>query len=462
MSVMSLLLIALVAIAVLLFLVIVLELPAYVSLLLVALGTALVAGIPVAEVVPTMIAGMGKTLGTVAIVVGLGSMLGRLVEASGAASRLARTFTERFGEKNVIFAVTAASFILGIPVFFDVGFIILAPLIFAFARSGGVHVLRIAMPVAAVMAMLHTVVPPHPGPVAAATATGADPGILTAASLVIVLISSVVIYFGLRFIPFDGFALAKSPAESMDIDNEPSGEGAGGGSTAFPKVRQVPGALATIGVIVLPILMIMVGSVIVMVEPKESPIVPFASFIGSPTASLLVGVIVAYVVIMSITGWGKGVISKVADSALDSVAIVVLVTGAGGVFANVLVETGIGKAFAGVLADWGMPTIVAGFLIAAAMRIAQGSASVAILTAAGLVADAVAAEGYSPLKVALITIAVGFGGLICSHVNDSGFWIMTKYLGMTVSQGLRSWTLLTTACSLVGFAVTLLAFTLVP
>ncbi|MDC4232472.1 gluconate:H+ symporter [Actinomyces sp. B33] len=453
MSALSLLIIALIAIAVLLLLVIVLDVPAYVSLLLVAMGTALVAGIPIADVVPTMIEGMGKTLGSVAIVVGLGAMLGRLVEVSGAADHMARAFTEKLGAARVVMAVTAASFILGIPVFFDVGFIILAPLIFAFARNAKLSPLAIAFPVCVAMTTLHTIIPPHPGPVAAAAALEADAGLVTMWALLIALIVTVIGYFVIKPINFKKIALAPSPAESAQGSTSVQYGPAEGG--------RVPGAGTTVFVIVLPILMIMAGSIMVMNLPETSAIRPIADFVGKPATSLLVGVLVAYVLIMRITKWKKGQIAKVADSALDAVAIVIFVTGAGGVFANVLVKTGIGTAFSDLLTSIGMPTILAGFVIAAALRVAQGSSSVSILTAAGLIYPAVVAGGYSPTQVALITIAMGFGGLFCSHINDSGFWIVTKYLGLSVSQGLRTWTVLTTAVSVVGFLVTAALFMVV-
>ncbi|QPK81269.1 transporter [Schaalia sp. ZJ405] len=453
MSALTLLIIAAVAIAVLLVLVILLDVPAYVSLLLVAMGTALVTGISLADIVDVMIGGMGKTLGSVAIVVGLGSILGRLVEVSGAADRMARTFTEKLGAKRVVMAVTAAAFILGIPVFFDVGFIILTPLIFAFARNAKTNPLSIAFPVCVAMATLHTIIPPHPGPVAAAAALEADAGLMTIWALVIALIVTVVGYFALQFINFNSIELVPSPADSTKSE--------GASQFSLGEGGRVPGAPTTIFVIVLPILMIMAGSIMVMNLPEDSPLAPIATFVGKPATALLVGVLVAYVLIMKITKWKKNVISKVADSALDSVAVVIFVTGAGGVFASVLVETGIGTAFSDVLTSIGMPTILAGFVIAAALRIAQGSASVAILTAAGLILPAVQAGNYSANQTALVTIAVGFGGLICSHINDSGFWIVTRYLGLSVSQGLRTWTVLTTAVSIVGFLVTSALFLVV-
>ena len=209
----ALLLTALVAVAILLVLVIRLELPAFLALLLVSMGTAIVTGIPLANVVPVMIAGMGKVLGSVAIVVGLGSMLGRLIEVSGGADNLARRFTEVLGARRVIAALTAASFILGIPVFFDVGFIILAPIVFGFAKVAKIHPMKIALPVGVVLLTVHVALPPHPGPVAAAALLNADVGLVTLIGLVICALVGVVGYFAAKLFKVDTLILGPSPVK---------------------------------------------------------------------------------------------------------------------------------------------------------------------------------------------------------------------------------------------------------
>ncbi len=470
MGTVALLLIALAAVVVLLVLVIKFELPAFVSLLLVSMGTAIATGIPLIDVVPVMVAGMGKVLGSVAIVVGLGSMLGRLIEVSGAADNLAHRFTAILGPKRVIVALTAAAFILGIPVFFDVAFIILAPIVFAFAKIANIHPMKIGLPVAAVLLTVHVAVPPHPGPVAAAGITGADIGLLTIFGLLISAVVGVVGYYAAKLFNVDKITLGPSPAsEALETDaivaedSEPVGEvGTAGGTTTDVRTRaNVPGALTVVLLILLPIVMIMVGSTMTTILDADSAAVPFFAFLGAPTTSLLVGVLVAYLVIGRKANWDKKRRSSVADSALPIVAIIIFVTGAGGVFGNVLVESGIGTALSDSLTALGMPVIVAGFVITMALRAAQGSATVAILTTAGLLSEAIASGGYSPVQVALITLAIGFGGLGLSHINDSGFWIVTKYLGLTIADGLKTWTVLTTICGISGFLLTWLVFLIV-
>ncbi len=450
----GLLLTALAAVAVLLILVIKIELPAFVAMLLVAMGTALVTGIPLEGVVPALVKGMGNVLGSVAIVVGLGSMLGRLIEVSGGADHLAYVFTEKLGKKRVIAAVTIAAFILGIPVFFDVGFIILAPLVFGFAKVAGINPLKIGLPVGAVLLTVHVTLPPHPGPVAAAAQVGADVGIMTLVGLVISAVVGVVGFFAAKLFKVDKIVLGESPASEVLKAN--GNKALGGGDTTL-----VPSAGTVVGLIVLPILLIMVGSTLQTVLDAESPLRPFAAFIGAPTTALLTGLLVAYVAIGQKARWNKTKRSSIADSALPMVAVIIFVTGAGGSFGNVLVESGIGDSLASSLTAVGMPTIVAAFVISLALRAAQGSATVAILTTAGLLSTAIAEGGYSSLEVVLITLAIGFGGLGLSHINDSGFWIVTKYLGLSVADGLKTWTVLTTICGVTGFLITWGVFLLV-
>ncbi|MFT0846981.1 GntP family transporter [Actinomycetaceae bacterium L2_0104] len=450
----GLLITALGAVAVLLVLVIKIELPAFVSLLLVAMGTALVTGIPLENVVPALITGMGNVLGSVAIVVGLGSMLGRLIEVSGGADHLAYVFTEKLGRKRVIAAVTIAAFILGIPVFFDVGFIILAPLVFGFAKVAGINPLKIGLPVGVVLLTVHVALPPHPGPVAAAAQVGADVGLMTIVGLAICVVVGVVGFFAAKIFKVDKIVLSESPASQALNDEKES-------LASRTDTRLVPSAGTVVSLIVLPILLIMVGSTLLTILDDDSSLRPFASFIGAPTTALLIGLLVAYVVIGNKACWGKSRRSSVADSALPMVAVIIFVTGAGGAFGNVLVESGIGDSLASSLTAMGMPTIVAAFVISLALRAAQGSATVAILTTAGLLSTAIADGGYSSLQVVLITLAIGFGALGLSHINDSGFWIVTKYLGLSVADGLRTWTVLTTICGVTGFLLTWGIFLLV-
>lgn len=451
MSTAYLLTLAAVAIAILLFLVIKVKMPAFVAMLLVAGGTALAGGIAVEEVVPTLTAGMGKTLGSVAIIVGLGAMLGRMIEASGGAERLARTFTEKLGQKRVIAAVTAAAFVLGIPVFFDVGFIILAPIVFGFAAVAGISPLRIGLPVAAVLLAVHVVVPPHPGPVAAAATLGTDPGLLTIIGLLACIPMSVVCFFVSKKMNLEKYTLGDSPATAALEASEHAPEAG----------KRTPGAGMVLALILIPLGLIMVGTTGAMLLPEGDPMRGWLGFVGAPAFALMIGVLLAYVLVSRNQGWDMTRRGDIMDSALPTVAVIIFVTGAGGVFANVLIETGVGAALSGTLAGMGMPLLLSAYLIAASLRIAQGSATVAILTTAGLVQSSVAEAGLSPVENVLVLCAIAFGGYIASHINDSGFWIVTRYLGLSVADGIKTWTLLSTIGSIVGFATVAAAWALV-
>ena len=467
MSTGALLGIALGAIIVLLLLVIKIQLSAFVSLLLVAAGTALAAGISVGDIVPVLQKGMGNTLSSVMIIVGLGAMLGRTIEVGGGADALARKFTKVLGQKRVIAAVTAAAFVLGIPVFFDVGFIILAPIVFGFARVAKINPLKIALPVAGAMLTVHVTLPPHPGPVAAAGITHADVGSMLLVGLPLTAVTVVIGFLAAKLVKVEGIELLESPA-NQPVEAEVS-ESAGSSSgqvvkesvEAVKERSQSIGAGTVVLLILLPILQIMLGTVGNTVLKEGSTAQQWLGFLGSSAIALLTGVIVAYLVVGQKLGWNLQKRGSVLDSALPDVAVIVFVTGAGGVFANVLVESGIGKALSNALISLNMPIILAGFLIAAALRASQGSATVAILTSAGLLAEPIAAAGYTDLQNVLVTIAIGFGGLGLSHINDSGFWIVTKYLGLTVEDGLKTWTVLSTVFGVTGFLLTSGVFLLV-
>ena len=457
MSAGMLLFIAAVAVAVLLFLVIKVKMSAFVGLLLVSLGTALVTGIPISEVVPTMVEGMGKTLGNVMIIVGLGAMLGRLIEVAGGAESLATYFTNKLGHTRIVGAVTIAAFILGITVFFDVGFIILAPIVFGFAKVAKINPLKIGLPVGAVMLTVHVALPPHPGPVAAAEILGVDPGRMIMLALPITAITAVIGFFAAKLIDTDKIAIGPSPASAFLTQNEP----AGGDITDTKQKVKAPSALTITALILLPILQIMVGTVGTMQTETGTRANDIFSFVGASAFALLIAVLVAYLVLGNQQKWSLEERGSILDSALPSVAVIVFVTGAGGVFANVLVHSGIGDALSSALIATHIPIIVMGYVIALALRASQGSATVAILTSAGLLAAPMAAAGYTPVQATLVTIAMCFGGLGLSHINDSGFWIVTKYLGLTVKDGIKSWTLLTTIFSLVGFLLTTGIFAIV-
>ncbi len=449
MSTSMLLMIAVLGVVLLLLMVIKAKIQPFVALLVVSLLVALASGIPTGEVMKVMTAGMGGVLGSVTIIIGLGAMLGRMIEHSGGAESLAQRFSKALGPKHTVAALTIAAFILGIPVFFDVGFIILAPIIYGFAKVAKVSPLKFGLPMAGVMLAVHVALPPHPGPVAAAGLLNADIGWLTIFGLAICIPVGVIGYFTAKHLNRKTYPLSIEVLEQLQLAApEPAPEG----KAPLSDRINPPGAGLVAALIVIPIAIIMLGTVSATLLEPGSALRDTLSLLGSPAVALMIALLLAFYFLAIRRGWSLQHTSDVMGGALPTAAVVILVTGAGGVFGKVLVESGVGKALADVLTTIGLPLIPAAFIISLALRASQGSATVAILTTGGLLSEAV--SGLNQLQLVLVTLATCFGGLGLSHVNDSGFWIVTKYLGLSVADGLKTWTVLTTILGLSGFLFT--------
>jgi GntP family gluconate:H+ symporter len=449
MSTSMLLMIAVLGVVLLLLMVIKAKIQPFVALLVVSLLVALASGIPTGEVMKVMTAGMGGVLGSVTIIIGLGAMLGRMIEHSGGAESLAQRFSKALGPKRTVAALTIAAFILGIPVFFDVGFIILAPIIYGFAKVAKVSPLKFGLPMAGVMLTVHVALPPHPGPVAAAGLLNADIGWLTIIGLAICIPVGVIGYFTAKRLNRKAYPLSIEVLEQLQLAApEPAPEG----KAPLSDRINPPGAGLVAALIVIPIAIIMLGTVSATLLEPGSALRDTLSLIGSPAVALMIALLLAFYFLAIRRGWSLQHTSDVMGGALPTAAVVILVTGAGGVFGKVLVESGVGKALADVLTTIGLPLIPAAFIISLALRASQGSATVAILTTGGLLSEAV--SGLNNLQLVLVTLATCFGGLGLSHVNDSGFWIVTKYLGLSVADGLKTWTVLTTILGISGFLFT--------
>lgn len=447
MSTITLLCIALAGVIMLLLLVIKAKVQPFVALLLVSLLVALAAGIPAGEVGKVMIAGMGGVLGSVTIIIGLGAMLGRMIEHSGGAESLANYFSRKLGDKRTIAALTLAAFFLGIPVFFDVGFIILAPIIYGFAKVAKISPLKFGLPVAGIMLTVHVAVPPHPGPVAAAGLLHADIGWLTIIGIAISIPVGIVGYFAAKIINKRQYAMSVEVLEQMQL--APASEG---NATKLSDKINPPGVALVTSLIVIPIAIIMAGTVSATLMPASHPLLGTLQLLGSPMVALMIALVLAFWLLALRRGWSLQHTSDIMGSALPTAAVVILVTGAGGVFGKVLVESGVGKALANMLQMIDLPLLPAAFIISLALRASQGSATVAILTTGGLLSEVVV--GLNPIQCVLVTLAACFGGLGASHINDSGFWIVTKYLGLSVADGLKTWTVLTTILGFTGFLIT--------
>lgn len=417
-----------------------------------------------------MIAGMGGTLGSVALLVGLGAMLGGILEKTGGAEIIAHRAAELLGQKRLEVALLLASGLVAIPIFFDVAFIILVPLIFAFAKAAGHRTpVAIGMPVAVFMVFIHNTVPPHPGIVGSTTLLGEDlMGLVTLLGIALSIPMGFLVHFlGKRLIGRREFLLSPEIQEKYALAGALT-VGSGHGSTAAraagdpaeatewsaaeADVRREaanvaakrPPASLVVAVIITPILMIAAGTIGNLLTEDDTPAANVLAFIGAPAFALLVATLGAMYLLGIMYGWGRAQISEVMDSALGPASIVILVTGAGGVFAKVLTETGVGDAISGLLLGAGVPMLLLAFLVALAFKVAQGSGTVATLSTAGIIQGSVLAAVYSSLQIALIILAIGLGSVSLSHINDSGFWIASKFLGLSVADGLRTWTVLTT------------------
>ncbi|GHG18339.1 gluconate permease [Deinococcus indicus] len=443
--------IAAAAVAALLFLIMALRLHAFVALILVSLITAFATGLPTGEIVKVLTDGFGSTLGSVALLVGLGAMLGRLVETSGGAKVLADTLVTRFGEHRAPLALGVASLLFGFPIFFDAGLIVMLPVVFAVARRLNQPVLRFGLPAAGAFSVMHVFVPPHPGAVAAADLLKADMGTLIGVGLLVALPT-----WYLAAYLFGLWAGKRYP--------NPVPELLSGGAMSVEPPSNPPSAGTVIAMLLLPLILIFGNTGLNALATAGSidaanPAVVLIRLFGNTPVALLISVLVAAVVLGARRGRDAVTIEKLLDSSLGPIASVVLITGAGGMFGAVLRASGIGNAVSGSLADLGVPVIAAAFLIAALLRIAQGSATVALLTAAGLIQPAVAAAGYAGTDVAAVVIAAAAGSVVVSHVNDSGFWLVGRLLNLDIPTTFKTWTVMETLIGVIGFAFAVLIFT---
>ncbi|TWF95226.1 GntP family permease [Saccharopolyspora dendranthemae] len=428
-------------IALLLLLVIKAKLHAFVALLVVSVVVAAVAGISPTEIPGLLEDGMGDTLGEIAIIVALGAMLGRMIQESGASDVLSGRLLAAFGERRAPLAVGLTALLFGIPVFFDVGFIILLPLIYSVAQRSGRSVISVALPAVGGLAIMHAVLPPHPGPVAAAGLLGANLGWVTIMGLVCGLPAWFVgaYLFGTRIGDRLGTPVPTALLGEAREQAGARGSSAGGGATTLAP----PSLGVTVGVILLPVLLIMLNTFAGVVLPAGAAREAL-EFVGAPVIALTVATLLSFWVLGLRGGFSRERVEKAASASLGPVALVLLVTGAGGVFGAVLEATGAGQALADLLGGTSLPVVVLAFLIATALRVALGSKTVAIVTTAPIVAPLIQEMGLSQPEIALVVVAVAAGGTVLSHVNDSGFWLFNRYMDIDIRTTLQSWTLMET------------------
>ncbi|WP_117160828.1 GntP family permease [Paraliobacillus sp. X-1268] len=430
-----LILVAVAAIFTLLYLVIRIKLHAFVALMVVSLLVGIAAGMPLDHVIESVENGMGGTLGFVAIVVGLGAMFGKMLEVSGGVERLAQTLLNKFGEDRSQWALGITGFLVAIPVFFDVGFIILVPLVYGLAKKTGKSLLYYGIPLLAGLAVTHSYLPPTPGPIAVADLIGADLGWVILFGIIAGIPSMIIA--GPLFGKYISKKIHITVPDYMNFEEKEYD-------------KDLPGFGMITSIIMVPLVLILINTLSAVMLPEGNTFRAFTTFVGNPIVALTIATLLTFTFLGTKRGYSRQDIQDIATKALEPAGIIILVTGAGGVFKTVLIDSGVGDVLGNIMAGSALPPILLAFLIAAVVRVAQGSATVSMVTAAGLIAPVIGIMGLEGPVLGLIVISIAAGATVLSHVNDSGFWLVSRYFGLDVKDTLKTWTVMETLIGVVG------------
>jgi Gnt-I system high-affinity gluconate transporter len=400
------------------------------SLLIVAILAGLFLGMSPEAIVKSIKDGVGNTMGGLALIICLGAVLGRILEAGGAAEKISSTLINGFGQKNIQWAVLLTGFLIGIPLYYNAGFVILVPLVFSIASKAKLPLLYVAIPMAASLSTTHCFLPPHPSPVFLANAFHADMGKTLIYGLIITI--PVVIIAG----PLLGRMLKnmKVDIKSFFLSGEAVAE------------KKLPATIPSFLIGLLPVLLITLAVVADNFLP-DKPLKKIILFIGDPTIALLLSVLIAMWYFGLQAGESMSTTTKWLNEAISGIALIILIITAGGIFKQVLQDSGTDKYIASFSGKWQMPPLIFAWVITALLRVAIGSATVAGITAAGVVSPLVAAGVVSP---ELMVLAVGTGSVFGSHVNDSGFWMFKEFFNLSLKQTFLSWTVMETTISILG------------
>jgi len=458
------------------------------------LGTAvmgIVAGVAPLDIITSFTTGFGGTVGAVGLLIGLGAMIGALLADSGGADTIVDTIIGKVGDRGLPWAMALIAAILGLPLFFEVGVVLLVPVVILVARRTDAPLMRVGIPALAGLSILHGLVPPHPGPLVAIDALGADLGLTLLFGLIVavptlILCGPLLARFVERWVPVHATdeAVARvtgghlgTTASTPADDRRAGTTSAGAGGTGTPD-RRAPGSASTavgenpdlipaadggrrrpsfafaVVSITLPVILMLVRAIAELTMEEGTQPRTFLEFIGTPAVALLLAVLLSMFLLGYSTGMSREGVEKAMGSGLPGIAGILLIVAAGGGFKQMLVDAGAG----GVIADWadgsGISTLLLGWLVAVGVRLATGSATVATITAAGIVSGI--ANGMATNELSLLVLAIGCGSLFFSHVNDAGFWLVKEYFGLTVGQTIRSWSVMETAISVVGIICVLL------
>jgi gluconate:H+ symporter, GntP family len=412
----------------------------FIALLVVSLAMGIASGMAPAAAVKSFQDGVGNVLGFIAIVVALGTMLGKMMAESGAATRIAMTLIDRFGEKRVHWAIMFVAFIVGMPVFFQVGFVLLIPLVFTIARRTGMSLVKIGIPLVAGLSVVHGMLPPHPAAMLAVTAYHADIGRTILYGLIV----------GIPTASLAGpiFASWVAPRIRLSPDNPMAAqlEGQTGG--------EMPGFGISVFTVMIPVILMLLASAADVTLDPTSGAAAALHFIGNPIVALLMALLFSFWSLGRARHFTRKELLRFCNDCLGPTATILLVIGAGGGFNQVLVQSGVGRAIAGMATGSHVSLLVLAWIVAALIRVATGSATVAIITAAGIVAPI--AASMPGTNAELLVLSTGAGALVLSHVNDAGFWLIKEFFNMTVPQTLKTWTVAETIIGVAGLGFTLL------
>ena len=419
------------------FLIVKVKLNSFLSLLLVAALVGWAEGMPSGQIIPTIEKGLGGTLGSLAIVVSFGAMLGKLMAESGGAQRIATTLIDVFGRKNVKWAVCLTGFIIGIALFYEIGFVLLIPLVFTIAASAEIPLLEVGIPMAAALSVTHGFLPPHPGPTAISVIYNADIGLT-------------LLYGAIIAVPTAIVAGPVFCSTTKDLRPEiPEG-------MYNPKVfkdEEMPGFGVSVFTALVPVVFMAASAVAKLTLAKESAVYQLLTFLGTPDIALTIAVAIAIYTFGLSRGRTVPEIMKTVESAVVTIAMILLIVGGGGALKQMLIESGVGTYIGELVAGSDLSPLLLAWLVAAVIRIACGSATVAALTAGGIAAPIVAVTNVSP---ELMVLATGAGSLILSPPNDPGFWLFKEFFGLTVKETVRTWCALETIISVMGLIGVLL------
>ncbi len=410
------------------------KLHASIALVLAAFFVGITTGMPI-DTLPSVIEkGVGGTLGFLTLIIGFGAILGKMLEVSGGAERIASTLLDKLGKERATWVMMLVGFIAGIPVFVEVGFVLLVPLVLVVAKDAGIPRLKVGLPLAISLMTVHCIVPPHPAAMAIAATLGADVGKVIVFGLLVGLPCAVI--GGPLFVKF----FCSNVPEDKETLNETS-------SASLMK-KDLPGFGITLFTILLPLL-IMVGKTLLVISiDKSSSAMPYISFIGNPITALLISVFFAYWSLGLVRGLNLIELLSISEKAFTPIAGILLIIGAGGAFSEILSVSGVGNGLKEALSTLPISPIILAWLIAALLHFAVGSATVAMISATGIILPMMA--GHPELKPEVMAIAIGAGAIALTQVTDSYFWLVKEYLGLTMTETIKRITVATTLASIVG------------